>query len=89
MDAQEVRLLQIEGQMNALAQAWLFLAAEMEQQGAIDPCSLERSLLAVNWRGAPLELHGQRLMQQLVEQLADAREQRRQRSRYQATGLDA
>lgn len=88
MDEQEVRLLQIEGQIHALAQAWLYLAAAMEMQGPIDPEVLEHSMLAANWRGAPQEPHAQRMMQHLVEQLAEARESRQRTDRYRSTGLD-
>lgn len=88
MDVEEVRLLQIEGQIHALAQAWLYLAAAMEMRGEIDPEVLAHSMLNANWQGAPLEPHAQRMMQHLVELLAAARENRKRKDRYQSTGLD-
>lgn len=88
MDEQEVRLLQIEGQIHALARAWLYLAAGMEMRGLLDPEALEQSMLGTNWQGAPLEPHANRAMQHLVEQLAAARETRRQTDLYRSTGRD-
>ena len=88
MNVEEIRLLQIEGQIHALARSWLVLAAQMEILGMIDPESLASSLLATNWQGAPFEPHAHRTMQFLVDQLADARETRQRRDRYLATGLD-
>lgn len=88
MDVEEIRLLQVEGQIHAMARAWLYLAAEMEMQGLLDPESLERSMLATHWQGAPFEPHAHKAMQYLVDQLADARESRQRLERYRATGLD-
>lgn len=88
MDAEEIRLLQIEGQIHALARAWLYLAAHMEMQGLLAPGSLDRSMLATHWQGAPFEPHAHKAMQYLLDQLADARESRERRDRYRATGLD-
>jgi hypothetical protein len=86
MDADEIRLLKIEGRQNALAMAWLYLAAQMEMHGLLDSDSLEQALLAQHWNGAPFEPHAQKAMQHLVEQLADARVTRRQREVYRRTG---
>lgn len=82
---EEVRLLQVEGQIQALARSWLYLAAQLELQG-VDPAPLERSMLGTSWPDAQVEPHAQAMMQALVEQLAGAREGRQ--SRYQATGRD-
>ena len=83
----EVRLLQVEGQLQALARCWLYLAAQLELQG-VDQAPLERSMLVADWQGAPYEPHAQRTMRELVEQLTAARENRERQSRYQATGRD-
>lgn len=83
-----VRLLQLEGQVHALAQAWLLLAATLEMRGLSDPQSLEQALLAQHWQGAAFEPHGQRMMRCLVEQLGEARERRQQRDGYRSTGPD-
>ena len=72
----EVRLLQVEGQIQALARSWLYLAAQLELQG-VDPAPLERSMLGTRWPGAQAEPHAQTMMRSLVEQLAGAREGRR------------
>lgn len=86
MDAEEIRLLKIEGRQNALAMAWLYLAAQMEMCDLLDSDSLEQALLAKHWNGAPFEPHAQKAMQHLVEQLADARETRRTSELYRMTG---
>lgn len=88
MDLDEVRLLQLEGQVHALARAWLLLAAQMERQGLNDPESLDRALLATHWQGAAFEPHAHKTMQYLVDQLAEARESRQRRDRYQSTGFE-
>lgn len=88
MDAHEIRLLQMEGQIHALARAWLHTAAALEIQQLLEPASTERCLLAAHWDGAAFEPHAHQAMQYLVEQLADARENRQLRERYAATGLD-
>lgn len=88
MDLEEIRLLQLEGQLQALAQAWLQLAAQLEIQGLSNPEPLERSLLTTDWQGAPFEPHAHKTMCYLVEQLSDARERRRQIDRYRSTGLE-
>ncbi|PIA65832.1 hypothetical protein CDR19_25770 [Ectopseudomonas toyotomiensis] len=84
---EEVRLLQVEGQIQALARCWLYLAAQLELQG-VDPAPLERSMLGTSWPDAQVEPHAQRTMRELVEQLTAARENRERQSRYQATGRD-
>lgn len=88
MDAQEIRQLQVEGQVHALAQAWLFVAAQLEQLGAIDPPVLERAMLGTHWQGAPFEPHANQLLVHLADQLRDVREQRQRTDRYRSTGLD-
>lgn len=88
MDAHEIRLLQIEGQIHALARAWLYLAANAEMQGLLDHEALDRSLLATGWNGAPFEPHANRTMQYLVDEMADARASREHAARYRETGLD-
>lgn len=88
MDDQENRLLQIEGQIHGLARAWLYLAAGLEMRELLDPDELERSLLGTHWRGVPLQPYAQQMMQHLVEQLADARAYRQQRSQSLSARLD-
>lgn len=88
MDAREIRHLQVEGQIHALAQAWLFVAAQLEQLGAIDPPVLERAMLGTHWQGAPFEPHASQMLEHLAGQLRDVREQRQRIDRYRSTGLD-
>lgn len=88
MDVEEIRLLQIEGQIHALARAWLHTAAALEAQGLLDPGVLERSLLSAHWKGADFEPHAHRTMQHLVDQLTDGRERRQRTGRYLSTGRD-
>lgn len=73
MNVNEVRLLQVEGQIQALARAWLYLAANAELQGLLDHQVLDRSMLSTHWHGAPFEPHAIRTMQQLVDELTEAR----------------
>lgn len=77
-----VRLLQLEGQVHALARAWLQLAAAVEIEGLTDPAVLDEVLLGSRWPGLEIEPHAQRTMQHLVEQLAEARANRRLRDHY-------
>lgn len=43
------RVQLLEGQMNAMAQAWLYLAAEVEMQGGFNLERMEDSLKAKRW----------------------------------------
>ncbi|MCK6376843.1 MAG: hypothetical protein L6Q69_22475 [Zoogloea sp.] len=43
------RVQLLEGQMNAMAQAWLYLAAEVEMQGGFSLEQMEESLKAKRW----------------------------------------
>ncbi|NWO05352.1 MAG: hypothetical protein HLX50_06535 [Alteromonadaceae bacterium] len=85
--ALESRLLQVEGQIHALARSWLYLASGMEMQGQLDGQRLERMMLDVHWNGAALEPHAQHMMKHLVGQLSSARENRRLRDGDLSTGL--
>lgn len=68
---------QLEGQMNALAQAWLHLAAELELQGAIDAPRLEQALRHRRWPDNPqVNREGRETLRWLCDQLADARSHR-------------
>ena len=43
------RIQVLEGQVNAISQAWLYLAAEMEMQGGFNLERMEDSLKAKRW----------------------------------------
>jgi hypothetical protein len=74
----EQRFLKIEGQIQALARAWLHLAAISEEAGNHEPEQLENSLLATQWSGHPVEPYAHRMLQHMLADLADARENRKQ-----------
>ena len=74
----EQRLLRMEGQIQALARGWLYLAAISEQAGNHDPDTLEKALLACHWSGHPLEPFAHKMLQQMLADLAEARESRKQ-----------
>lgn len=88
MDDQQTRLTRIEGQIEALTKAWLYLAAQIEIRGQLDPEKMERGLLNARWADAPFERHAQHLMQHLADELADARETRWTQELYRRTGRD-
>lgn len=80
----EARLLQVEGQIQALAQAWLRLAAQVEmageRSGPVSPDRLDKSLSAVKWpnAAAPVAAAAEQMLGDLVQQLACARSRRHQ-----------
>lgn len=82
------RLLMLEGQMAGMAKAWLYLAAQIEIQGQLEPEKMQSALLNARWPDQPFEPHAQQLMSYLAEQLAEARESRRAQELYQRTGRD-
>lgn len=43
------RVMVLEGQVNAMAQAWLYLAAEFEMQGGLSLAQMEDSLQNKHW----------------------------------------
>jgi hypothetical protein len=88
MEIDEIRLLHLEGQMHALARAWLHTAAALEIQGSLEAEQTESSLLPAHWSGAPFESHAQHTLRYLVEQLQQARETRRRQENYRLTGRD-
>jgi hypothetical protein len=49
MDSMEGRLLRLEGHLNALAQAWLYLAQIVEVQGGMDLIGMEYDLRGRRW----------------------------------------
>lgn len=53
MNSMESRVLQLEAQMNAMAQAWLYLAATVEMECGVDLVSMEESLRNKRWPSAP------------------------------------
>ncbi len=74
----EERLLQIEGQIQALCQAWLRLAAASEMAGTHDPAGLEHSLRQMEWNGCAWQRYALSTVDQLLHDLDVARENRKQ-----------
>lgn len=81
MDATEARLVKLEGQMNALAQAWLYLAAAVEMHGAnLEP--MKAALCRKRWPGRPeIEAEAQDSLRWLCRELTAARNVREARFR--------
>ncbi|WP_068639675.1 hypothetical protein [Thauera butanivorans] len=53
MNSTETRVLKLEAQMNALAQAWLYLAASLEMECGVDLAPMEQALSRKHWPSAP------------------------------------
>lgn len=53
MNTLEKRVLKLEAQMNAMAQAWIYLAATMEMQANVDMGPMETALKDKAWPMAP------------------------------------
>lgn len=74
MDTADQRLNQLEGQMNAMAQAWLHLTAELERTEAIDGPKLEQSLRNWRWQDNPqVNQEGREMLRWLCHRMAEAR----------------
>lgn len=81
MNAMEARVLKLEGQMNAMVQAWLYLAASVEVQCGADLAEMERSLCAKRWPTAPrIDGEARRTLEWLCKELSAARRFREQRA---------
>lgn len=70
------RLLKLEGQVQALAQAWLHLAATSETAGGHNPDGLSSALRQQRWPDAAFEPYAKAMMSGLTEQLELARQRR-------------
>jgi len=53
MNTTEARVLKLEAQMNAMAQAWLYLAASVEMEFGVDLAPMEGALCRKQWPTAP------------------------------------
>lgn len=75
---QDDELLQLKAQVNALAQAWLRLAAAVEVSGALDAEALDGSLRNFRWQEADqkIDAEGRKTLSWLADNLAAARESR-------------
>lgn len=70
------RLLKLEGQVQALAQAWLHLAAASETGRGHNPSGLSCALSKQRWPDAAFEPYAQAMLSGLAEQLELARQHR-------------
>lgn len=81
MNAMEARMLKLEGQMNAMAQAWLYLAASVEMQCGADLVVMERALGAKRWPTDPqIDIEARETLQWLCQELSAARAAREMRA---------
>jgi hypothetical protein len=74
MNATQSRIQSLEAQVNAMAQAWLYLAANIEMQAGIDMQGMEAALRAKHWPGNPsIDDEGRAALDWLCRELASAR----------------
>lgn len=82
MNTTEARVLKLEAQMNALAQAWLYLAASMEMECGVDLSPMAQALGRKHWPSAPeLDEAARGTLQWLCGELSAARAVRAARLR--------
>ncbi|KWC40930.1 hypothetical protein WL51_06955 [Burkholderia ubonensis] len=85
MQTIESRVLTLEAQVNAMAQAWLYLAAHVETQTGIDMTALEGALRRKRWPNNPeMEDEASAALNWLCDELSGARAVRE--ARLQAEG---
>ncbi|AYH46087.1 hypothetical protein CDA09_22375 [Azoarcus sp. DN11] len=76
------RLVKLEAQMNAMLQAWLYLAATVEMESGVDLAGMEASLQRKHWPGAPeIDREARGTLGWLCRELAAARAVRQARQR--------
>jgi len=74
MNATQARIQSLEAQVNAMAQAWLYLAANIEMQAGIDMEGMEAALRAKHWPENPgIDSEGRAVLGWLCRELATAR----------------
>lgn len=84
MDTTEGRILKLEAQMNAIAQAWLYLAASMEMECGAELTPMESALKRKHWPDAPqIDQAAQDTLKWLCGELSAARAVRSARLRDQ------
>ncbi len=80
MNAMQARIQTLEAQVNAMAQAWLYLAANVEMQASIDMEGMEAALRAKRWPNSPgIDSEGRAALHWLCNELATARAVRQAR----------
>jgi hypothetical protein len=85
MSTMNDRIQSLEAQVNALAQAWLYLAATVERQTGIDLLVMEDNLCAKHWPGSPaIDAEARGTLKWLCAELDAARAVREAREAIQA-----
>ncbi len=78
MESTDCRMLRLEGHLNAIAQAWLYLAQVIETQGDMDLLGMEYDLRGRRWPDdLCIDKDARTAMAWLCDQLDTARELRR------------
>lgn len=81
MNPMEARIQTLEAQINAMAQAWLYLAAHVEIQCGIEMEGMEVALRKKNWPHNPeIDPEARAALQWLCSEMAEAREVRQARA---------
>lgn len=84
MNTTEARVLKLEAQMNAMAQAWLYLASSLEMECGVDLAPMEQALGRKHWPSAPeLDEAARGTLKWLCGELSAARAVRAARLRDQ------
>lgn len=84
MNTTEARVLKLEAQMNAMAQAWLYLASSLEMECGVDLVPMEQALGRKRWPSAPeLDEAARGTLKWLCRELSAARAVRAARLRDQ------
>ena len=74
MNATQARIQSLEAQVNAMAQAWLYLAAHIEMQAGIEMEGMEAALRKKHWpNNHGIDAEAQSALDWLCRELATAR----------------
>ena len=80
MNATQARIQKLEAHVNAMAQAWLYLAAHIEMQTGIEMEGMEAALRKKHWPNNPgIDAEAQSALDWLCRSLATARAVRQRR----------
>lgn len=82
------RLLQAEGQIQALAHTVMLLMAELEVRHGLNPETVEKCMKDKRWKGVALEPFAVGMLQEMVRRMSEARKRRLQQMLDERYGLD-
>ena len=86
MDNVTARIQKLEAQVNAMAQAWLYLAANIEMQAGIDMEGMEAALRKKHWPDHPgIDGEARSTLNWLCNEAASARAVRQAREYGEGT----